>query len=131
MGTLNSNKSNNVKIVGITNSQEITMEEFLNVLVNKGIIKSFSPIDFRFIGEYSYADNPIISYSPEKINLAGCYVSIYGRYCDNFTSTSNNLAVIIIVSPAVPSSAPVAKTSVTFLKPSEVLRAGLLYNKLA
>lgn len=85
------------------------MEEFLNVLVNKGIIKSFSPIDFKFIGEYSYADNPIISDSPEKINLAGCCVSIYGRYCDNFTSTSNNLTVIIIGSPAVPSSAPEAK----------------------
>ena len=71
VGTLNLNKSNNVKIVGITNSQEITMKEFLNVLVNKGIIKSFSPIDFKFIGEYSYADNLIISDSPEKITSRG------------------------------------------------------------
>lgn len=96
-----------------TGQQEVvTTEEFLNYLVEIGKLPIYTIIERKMLCSWSYADNKVLSDTPVKISLAGCFIELYGKYAGNLSSQDNNFIMRLTGSPVVMSAYSDSKNKV-------------------
>lgn len=98
--TINSNISSiqqNIDTLSVTRSYNdsgsgnlITTENFLNHLIDLGIIVSGKYTKEQMIGTYAYASHYIISDSPIELHLTSCLIELFGRYDGSLSKPTNN-----------------------------------------
>lgn len=92
--------------------EEVTTEEFLNYLVDIGKLPIYTIIERKMLCSWSYAENKVLSDTPVKISLAGCFIELYGRYAGKLSSSDNNFIMRLTGTPTVMSAYTNSKNKV-------------------
>ena len=106
ISTLNSNF---VVTCSTGTSRSITTEAFLNYLVSEGKIPTHKYMERKIMCTWAYANNAILTDTPVKVCLAGCFLEMVGNYTGSLSNSANNFMMRLTCSPVVWTSYPDSK----------------------